>query len=400
MSRIASPSLRHNFAHLYADVAWFGVLAGSTLYFQSIYAARLGASSFQIGLISAGPAIVALLLTLPAGRWLEGKHLIKASFISSLAQRSWFLLFAALPWLFPGPDQIWAVVGISLVMAVPGVLLAIAFNATFADVVPPEFRGEVVGRRNSLVAVSLMLTNVMCGQVLDRLTFPLNYQVVFGLGALGALMSSYHLGRLRPLEPDVNLAAQKRGGRKALLRLDLLRGSFGLFMLAYLTFYTFQYMPIPLFTLAFVNGLKLTDGQLSLGNSIFYLLMTLVSLGLGYLSQRVSHRKLLVTMAVMFTHYPLLLGLVWQQSIFWVISATGGAVYGLISGGQINRLMERVPENDRPAHMALHNLALNLGILLGSFTGPLLGEIFDLRVSLLLAGVLRLAAAFLLWRWG
>lgn len=399
MSRTASSPLRHNFAHLYADVAWFGVLAGSTLYFQLIYTARLGASSFQIGLISAGPAIIALLLTLPAGRWLEGKHLIKVTFVSSLAQRSWFLLFAVLPWLFPDPDQIWAVVGISLVMAVPGVLLAIAFNATFADIVPSEYRGEVVGRRNALVAISLMLTNVFCGQVLDRIAFPLNYQVVFGLGALGALMSSYHIGKLKPLEADVNSIPFRPTGGQALLRLDLLQGSYGLFMLTYLIFYTFQYLPIPLFTLAFVNGLKLTDGQLSLGNSVFYLLMTLVSLGLGYLSQRLSHRKLLVSMAVLFMHYPLLLGIVWQQSIFWVISATGGAVYGLLSGALINRLMERVPENDRPAHMALHNLALNLGILIGSFTGPLLGEFFELRIALLLAGVLRLAAALLIWRW-
>ena len=32
-----------------------------------------------------------------------------------------------------------------------------------------------------------------------------------------------------------------------------------------------------------------------------------------------------------------------------------------------------VGEDDRPGHMALHNLALNLGILIGSLLGPILG---------------------------
>lgn len=392
--------LHRNFFHLYADVVWFGVLAGSTLYFQSVYVARLGGSGLQIGLIAAGPAIVALLLTLPAAHWLEGKHLIKASFLSSLVQRSWFLVYAFLPTLLPEGEQIWAVVGISLIMAVPGVLLAISFNATFADVVPAEYRGEVVGRRNALVAISLTVTNILCGQCLDRIEFPLNYQVVFGFGALAALMSSYHLGQLKPLEQAEEMPDAKSHKEKAMLRLDLLKGPFGMFMFSYLVFYAFQYLPGPLFTLAFVNNLKLTDGQLSLGNAIFYLLMTLVSLSLGALSHRVSHRKLLISTSFMFVHYPLLLGIVWQKPIFWLISITGGATYGLLSGAMLNRLMERVPADDRPAHMALHNLSLNLGVLLGSFAGPLLVDVFDLRFALLLAGGLRIVAAVLLWFWG
>jgi len=54
--------------------------------------------------------------------------------------------------------------------------------------------------------------------------------------------------------------------------------------------------------------------------------------------------------------------------------------------------MERVPEDDRPAHMALHNLVMNLGILSGSLLGPLLAQGLGLRHSLFLAGGLRLAA--------
>jgi len=71
----------------------------------------------------------------------------------------------------------------------------------------------------------------------------------------------------------------------------------------------------------------------------------------------------------------------------------------MLSGALINRLMERVPVNDRPAHMAIHNLALNLGILAGSLLGPVAADLIGLQSSLIGAAGLRLLAAgfFLLW---
>lgn len=48
---------RGNFLHLIADIAWFGVLNGSSLSFLTIYAARVGATTEQIGWINAAPAL-------------------------------------------------------------------------------------------------------------------------------------------------------------------------------------------------------------------------------------------------------------------------------------------------------------------------------------------------------
>jgi predicted MFS family arabinose efflux permease len=62
--------------------------------------------------------------------------------------------------------------------------------------------------------------------------------------------------------------------------------------------------------------------------------------------------------------------------------------------------MERAPEADRPAHMALHNLALNLGILAGSLVGPLLGDALGIRGAVLASAGLRVLAGLLLVLWG
>ena len=394
--------MRLNIRHLYADIFWFGVLAGSAMAFLAIYAARLGATGWQISLMTAGPAVVNLLFSLPAGRWLEGKALIPTVTLTAALQRSSYLAFAVLPWFLGENQQIWAVVLVVLLTSIPQTVLAIGFNALFAEIVPTEARSEVLGRRNALMAISMTITTLLCGWLLDQIVFPLNYQIVFGLGAIGAALSTYYVGRLqlarqearRASAPDAHPSPGKR-----LLRVDLLRGYFGYLLLAYLIFYTFQYVPLSLFPLAFVNLLKLTDGQISLGSALFYGVMLLVSLRLNVLSVRFGHRRLLIFSSVMFGVYPLLLGLAHDATLYWITSIIGGGVWALLGASMTNWLMEKVPAGERPAGMALHNLALNLGILAGSLSGPLLIQWIGLRDALLVGAGLRFLAGILMLLW-
>ena len=85
--------------------------------------------------------------------------------------------------------------------------------------------------------------------------------------------------------------------------------------------------------------------------------------------------------------------------LFLVASLLGGIAWAITYGGLVNRLMERSPADDRPAYMAFHNLALNLGILSGSLAGPLLSEWVGLRPALFVVVGLRLLAGVLLAAW-
>jgi predicted MFS family arabinose efflux permease len=59
--------------------------------------------------------------------------------------------------------------------------------------------------------------------------------------------------------------------------------------------------------------------------------------------------------------------------------------------------MERVPEDDRPAHMAVHNIVLNTGMLIGALGGPLLVGAFGLRQVILGSGILRTISGIVFW---
>jgi MFS family permease len=416
--------MQKNFRHLYADMLWYGLLSGSAIAFMSIYAARLGANAFEIGLLTAGPALLNLLVSLPAGRWLHDRSLIRSAFWSSALQRFGYLPLILLPWFFGSKGQVMAMILITLYMAVPGTILAISFNAMFAEVVPSEWRAEVVGKRNALLAVSTTLGTLLSGYLLDQIVFPLNYQIVFGIGVLGASASTYHLARLRSA-PE-RFSPWRLNGRavsaslirfrnilnnieklplagsawlSSLSRLDLLKGRLGLFMLSYLIFYASQYFCIPLFPLAYVNSLHLSDGVISLGSALFYASMFIISLRLKQFAVRYGHRKMLYASALLFGAYPLMIGLARGPILYWIGSFLGGAIYGVLNASLLNRLMETVPEGERPAGMAFHNLALNLGILLGSLSGPFTGNTLGIQGGLLVGAALRFLAGLLLFAW-
>ncbi|NMC13812.1 MAG: MFS transporter [Chloroflexi bacterium] len=398
-STLLSASLAHNFRHLYGDIFWFGVLTGSTLAFLAIYAARRGATGFQVSLLTAGPALMNLFLSLPAGRWLEGKPLIRISFWSAFWQRIGYIAIVPLAWWLHPTAEIWVIIIITLVMSAPVTFLNVGFNTLLAELVPSDWRGEVVGKRNAIFAFSTTAATLLCGQILNWIRFPDNYQIVFALGALSAGISTYHIGRLRSETKIFEIETSQENNKKPLLRLDLLRGSFGAFMLSYLAFYTFQYLPVAIFPLYYVRVMHLSDFYISLGNALFYLTMMIASINLGRVSARIGHRKVLIYSALLMGFYPLCAGLARTPLLYWVASFGGGLISGMVTGGLINRLMERTPENDRPAHMALYNIALNLGMLGGALFGPLLAGILDLRSALLVAAGLRTLAGILLLIW-
>ena len=418
-----------NFFHLYWDVAWFGVVFGSTLSFLSVFAARLGAAGWQIGLLSAGPALVNVLVTLPAGRWLAARPLGRAVVQTAFWQRLGFFLIAPLPLLLPASLQVWAVLVLILLMAIPGAALAIGFNALLATTVPPEARGKVVGWRNSLLAATVMVVFVLSGWILDQVAFAWGYAMVFGLGALGASMSTYHLSRIQvPAVPDFQIRAindQAQPGRGVRLaggstsqRLGIglrlwLRERPGLaslsssissqyrwVMLAFFLFHFTQLLPAALFPLFWVREARLTDGEIGWVNGVFYLAMLIASPFLGPFSRRLGNYRLTVGGAILLALYPLLVASSYGLPLLLVASVFGGINWAILSGSLGNRLLEVIPEDKRPAHLALYNLALNVATLSGIMLGPFLANLIGLRETLVIIVGLRVISGLALARWG
>ena len=411
-----------NHRNLYADAAWWAVLSGSTLSFLPIFMARLNATSFQIGLLTAGPAVINLIVSLPAGRWLQNRRLSKVTFYTAFAHRLVYPLLIVLIWYLSPKTLIWAILVMILIAALPGALVEIGFNALFADLVTPKWRAQVVGRRNALLALSMSTTSLLCGYFLNVFPFPDGYQIVFLLGTFGAVLSTYYLSRLKDTPPPTERIGQpimgmarsglamigdairkptglryllRTGGQKA-LRLDLLKTPFGPLVATYFAFYCTHYLILPLSSLFEVQNLGLSDAVISLGLTLFYLTMFISSLAFPRFTDWAKENTLWISV-VAACSWPLLLviSLAAPVPLFLLASLISGSSWGINNGSLVKTLMDRVPTEDRPAHMALHHIALNFGILAGSLTGPLVAEFLGIAQTILLGAVLRLGVALL-----
>lgn len=419
---------RGSFLHLYFDIAWFGVLAASAAAFVAVYAARQGASAIQIGLLSAGPAIVNLVLTLPLGQRLESHPVDRVVYRAAVFHRFWYLAWIPLPVLFGPQQQVWILIGITLLMSIPGTALAIGFNALFAEAVPPDWRGHVVGIRNALLAVTFIAVSLLCGQILDRLPFPTGYQLVFGIGFLGAVMSTFHLRYVVPhpegqsqrwtrrslgdlarpgilrtlgdgLRSGVALRFLTQPGKLRLLNTGVLRGSFGKFLGVLFAFHLALNLAIPLFPIHWVQGLHLTDRQIGLGTAVFYACVFVGSIQIARLAQRFGNQRVTAFGAMLMSLYPAFMAMASGLDLFLVGSAAGGLGWSLVGGALTNYLLEKIPEVHRAAYLAWYNLVLNAALLLGALLGPLIPDIVGTVTALLVFAGLRAVASLgiLLW---
>lgn len=402
---------RSNFTNLYLDIAWFGVLSGTAINFLNIYAARLGASALQIGMLTAASAVVTLFLAIPAGHWISKQPTGRAVFWSSVAYRIGYLLWIPLPWLFDAQGQIWALIVLTFLMAVPLTPLGVGFNALFAEAVPERFRARVAGMRNAAFAIAYMLTSLAAGYILQNTPFPAGYQIVFAIGAFGAAMSSFHIFHIKPLRedfapppspptPDPKPQTDSPRSIASVLRLDVWKSRFRNVLLALFFFHLVHYLAAPIYPLFNVRVLDLNDNHLGNGTALYYLAVLIASAQLGRIVQRYGHKKVTGLGVAGMATYPLMLAFAQNVLHFYVISFLGGLLFALVNGAFANYMLEHIPPHDRPSHLAWHTIMFNFAVLSSSIAGPLIADAIGLANALILFGILRIAAGFVLLKWG
>jgi len=402
---------RSNFSNLYLDIAWYGVLSGTVVNFINVYATRLGASGLQIGLLTAMSAVVNLFLAIPAGHWISKRHTGRAVFWSSVVFRIGYLLFIPLPWLFSNQGQIWALIILTFLMAIPLTPLGVGFNALFAESVPERFRARVAGTRNVTFAIAYMFTSLIAGYILKNAPFPGGYQIIFVIGAFGAAMSSYHIYHVTPVQDDTaplptpptvdpDQTTESSRGIRSLLRLDIWKTHFRNVLVALFFFHFSHYLSSPLYPLYNVNVLKLNDSNIGNGTAFYYLTVLIASTQLGKVVQKYGHKKVTGWGVAGMAAYPIMLAFsqnVWQ---FYALSFLGGFLFAMVNGAYANYMLENIPAHDRPSHLAWYTIVFNLALLTSSIIGPLTADVMGLAPALILFGVLRILAGLYLLKWG
>jgi MFS family permease len=129
-------------------------------------------------------------------------------------------------------------------------------------------------------------------------------------------------------------------------------------------------------------------------------MVLITSTQLRRLVHRWGHKNITGLGVAAMSIYPILLAfstLVWQ---YYFVSCIGGVVWALVAGAQANYLLEKVPANDRPSHLAWYTVILNFAVLVGSLTGPVFLNSVGIAAALVLIGILRLFSGLAIIKWG
>jgi hypothetical protein len=266
----ASPSQRKNFVNVQIDAVGIG-LASAAAPFLPVFLTRLGATNFQVGLLTSMPALTGLILALFVGRFLQTRKRIVPWFSAArLLVVSSYALTGLAPFLVPKEQQVAAVLAIWAAATLPQTVVAVAFTVVMNAVAGPAHRYDLMSRRWSILGLTTAITVAAAGLVLDRIGFPLNYQAVFLGLSLGGLISFYFSSHIdlpdaRPPDPPAgrSLAERSRG----YFRLVLGERDFVRFSVQRFVFLSGTALAAPLFPLYLVREVHASNAWIGIINT-------------------------------------------------------------------------------------------------------------------------------------
>lgn len=377
------------------------VLAGNMIGpFVGIFAIKLGASNAQIAMLSSLPALFSLAAMLP-GAWFVDrfprKQGVTAAFF--LLTRVFYLCIAATPWFSPVTRPAYLVAAVAL-MSVPGAIANVAWQSFIAGIIPPARRGQAFATRNRLVSLCGVTAMLVTGRLLDRLSFPWGYQLMFSLAFLLALLEIGLFLRLREGTPSAGTGTRGMG-LGALARAIGEQPAYLRFVAASLVFHFGWQMAWPLFLRFQVNVLDANNTWLSIHSALN---TCAGALAYPLWARRAEARGNLPILAA--ASMGLALSPIWYaiSTELWHIAAFSMAMGFFVSGTVLllfNTLLEVTPVEGRTSFIAAYNTVINLSATVAPFAGIWLLELLGIREALLVSAGMRIigsSAFFLLVR--
>lgn len=356
--------------------------------FIGILAVKLGASEFQVGLLSSGPAVVALFSMIPGAKVLDRiprKKWVIRNLI--LANRFFYVFIATIP-LFSRDLRAWLLVGAVSLMNLPGSISNIGWQAFIAEVVPPERRAHAFAMRNRAMNLVGTIIVLLTGRFIDMTGFPLGYQIAFSLAFLLALAEAWVFSRMvepgeagfdeSPVSPGEARVSGKEvepgvfGSIVSDIRMITTRRRFIGYLVASILFYLAWQIPWPLFTLYQVKVL----GANNLWVSILNLVNTSGSLiGYGFWVKMIQKKGNLMTLflsSIWIFTVPLVYAFSRSLVTVAVFNLLSGVIFSGVNLCLFNVLLEVTPEEHRTVYIAYYTTAINASAIVA----PMIGVLF------------------------
>ena len=385
---------------LHADIAFQGIVAGGAGAYLSVFAVRLGASAFLVGLLTALPALLTAAACIPAARYVaRQKQLVPVVNRSRVAFRIVYLVIAIIPWLLPRYAAV-AIVAVWSLVALPAAYANVSFAGVMAEAVPPERRAIAISTRYAIYSIVTAATLPITGRILETMPFPLNYQVVFALSFIAASLSIWVYAKIRiPDQVPARAEASVRHTPLQQVRQGLREVAGNPSFMAYLgagTVYRLGLnMPAALFSIFWVKNLSLSDGNIALATTITNVFSVLGYFFWGYIAKRRGHAPVMVASTVGLGFYPLLTASAHSLTPILLASVLSGLFASGVNLAFFNVLLAVAPPDKRAAFVAWDSGTANIVAFIGPLLGTAATGMFGIRTALLISAVVRLVGGLM-----
>ncbi len=386
-------NLRFNVFIGMLDAAFFGFGWGFSSFgtIVPLFVSQMTDSAILIGLI---PAIHAVGWQLPqlftANQVARLRRYKPMVLMMTIHERIPFLGLALAAWLLPE-------LGAGIILPVTFLLLiwqglgsgftANPWQSMIAKIIPAEARGSFFGTQAAVANIVISGAAVLAGYLLDLLHSPLDYALCFLIASLGYLASMGALAWTREMQDyDKAVHQEKTSIFKSMG--DILRRdhNFAAFM-AVRILYQFATMGFAfyiVYALRQFNMNTITAGYLTAALTIA---QTFANAGMGWLGDRIGHKKMLVVGMVAVALSSLLAwgapALEWFYLVF-IISALSNVAYWTI--GMV-LVVEFGSEAERPLYIGMSNTLVAPFTILAPILGGWIADSFGYQTTFLLSAI-------------
>lgn len=360
--------------------------------FLPVFLTRLGATNFQVGLLTSMPGVTGLLLAIVVGRFLQSRRNIVPWYsLSRLMVILCYALTGILALLLAERYVIIAALAIWAFATIPQTALAVAFSVVMNGVAGPTGRYALLSRRWTIFGLTGVIGTFIVTRVIDLIDFPVNYAAMFLILSLGGFVSFYFSRKITlPDQTPPSLAdtSSQRGLRGVL---DLLKANpaFLSFSLKRFVYFSAITLATPIMPLFLVREVHATDGQIGTIN----MAMTLVMLG-GYffwprMSLRRSGRFVLLATTLGMVLYPALSALTPRIELIILYAGMAGFFQGGLDLVFFDELMKTVPAEYSATFVSIAQSMQYLSMILAPLLGTWMAGYIGLGGALWVSAGLR-----------
>lgn len=384
-----------NFTYVQIDGVGVGI-ANAAAPFLPVFLTRLGAEALHIGLLSSMPGIAGLITAIPLGRFLQTRRNIIPWF--SRARVMVILSYALtglVTFLFGSNTAILLILIIWALASIPQTIVGISFGVVMNSVAGPSGRFELMSRRWSILGLTSAVCAFLIGLMLERIVFPLNYQLAFYTLSIGAFISYYYSSHI--VVPDFVPRVQKHTSLKSQYveywQLVSEQPAFLNFVFKRSLFNFGLYFVIPLLPLYYVRVVNASDQWIAIITTVQMAVLLFGYFFWSRQSRRISKKKILILTTFVVGLFPIATAatqLPWLIAIFAAIAGIFNAGINLVF---FDELMQRIPEETSASFVAVSQSFEYLVALTAPLLSTLLANQIGLTITLLIGGGLRIAGS-------